>query len=142
MRISLEHQQLIEQLRATTNITRERLAALEADPIALADFMAAQADDFIKRSTVEVVYKERQDALVSAEPERHLVDDEEMINSVGEVVYQLRKEFESGDEILKQRVQELEQKVKDLSEQLSIFNRVSDIALKIALQWINKSSSK
>jgi hypothetical protein len=142
MKISA-HQELIEQLRANNTVSRERLAALEADPIALCDFFATHADDFIRRKmqSNELVYKRTEDALVVAEPERHLVDDEEMVSAVGEVVYQLRKEFESGDKILQQRVQELEQKVKDLTEQLSIFNRVSDIALKIALQWIDKQSS-
>jgi hypothetical protein len=81
------HQELIEQLRVT--VSRERLAALEADPIALADFLASQADDFIRREmqSNKLVYKENPVALVAAEPERHLVDVEE----VGEAVYELRK---------------------------------------------------
>ena len=67
---------------------------------------------FAKHSTVDAgLQRERKTPWSSAEPERHLVDDEEMVQSVGEVVYELRKEFESGDEILKQRVQELEQQV-------------------------------
>jgi hypothetical protein len=48
----------------------------------------------------------------------------------------------AGDRILKQRVQELEQKVTELSEQVSIFNRVAagcDAVLNAALVWIKQS---
>lgn len=138
MKISA-HQALINELRANNTVSRERLAALENDPIALCDLLA-QSDDFIRKyhNTTDIVYKENDNALVSAEPERHLVDVEE----VGEAVYELRKEFKTGDEILTQRIKDLEKQVSELKEQLQIFNRVSDIALKIGLQWINKQSSK
>ena len=142
MTISRSHYELIEQLRGT--VSPERLAALEADPIALADYLAAESDTFIRKyhSTKDdtVVYKENADALVPAAAPSPF-DDPTFFEDVVHIVAELRREFETGDDILKQRVQELEQQVKDLSERLSIFDRVSDIALKIALQWINKQSS-
>jgi hypothetical protein len=80
-----------------------------AEAIALADHMASEHDDFIrKHSTVDLVFKENEDALLSAEPERHLVDDAELVRSMGEVVAELRQEFAGANRRLKQRVQELE----------------------------------
>ena len=157
MKLSLAHQELIEQLRANNTVTRERLAAFENDPIALADFMAKQSNDFIRKlQSNELVYKDNSEALVSAAAAAASspFDDPAFFEDIAYVVAELRKEFTSGDRILKQRVQELEknvkdlskvgQKVKDLSEQLSVFNRVAascDAALQTALLWLTKQSS-
>jgi hypothetical protein len=61
---------------------------------------------------------------------------------MGYVVAELRREYETGDRILKRQVQELEQIVTELSEQVSIFNHVAagcDAVLNAALVWIKQS---
>jgi hypothetical protein len=143
---SFEREQLLIDLRANNAVTRERLAALEADPIAMADFLAAQNDDFIRKmQSNELVYKENPDALVPAAAPSPF-DDPAFFEDIAYIVAELRREFETGDRILKQRVQELEVQVKDLSEKLSVFNRVAascEAVLQTALQmWINKQSGK
>ena len=97
-----------------------------------------------------LVYKENADALVrvadqgSTTPRSttpHWVDDGRTCSHKGEDVDILRQEFKTGDRILKQRVQQLERQVAELTEQLSVFNRVAascDAALQTAVAWISK----
>jgi hypothetical protein len=122
---ALERQQWIERLREDNAATREeveaQMAALEADPLALADFMAAQNDDFIRKMQGnDLVFKKNPDALVATAAVASPFDDPTFFDDIAYVVAELRREFQSDDRILKQRVQALEQKVAELTGQLSV----------------------
>jgi hypothetical protein len=136
--------QLQEDKRQTEQDVADRVARLEADPIAMADHLANEHAAFMRcMQSDDMVYKQT-DAMIAAaaHPPQQWIDDDEFVRSVGEVAAALRLEFQSGDKILKQRIQELERQVVELREQLSIFNRVAascDLALKTALAWMSKS---
>jgi hypothetical protein len=119
-------------------LERQRMA----EAMQQADNMAAEHENFIrKHATLDdtVVYKENDAALVAAvEPERHWIDNDELVRCMGEVVADLRQEFAGTNRRLKTRVKELEREVAELRGELAAFNRIATIAEQVALAWMNK----
>jgi hypothetical protein len=142
-----ERRRLIKQLQedkaATEQDIADRVARLEADPIAMADDLAASHSAFIRRMGGSVSHRNTGDALVYKDAMvtagATIFDDPAFLEGMEYVVDTLRNEFASGDRLLRQRISELEAKVAELTEQLSLFNRVADVAQQALNAWIKQS---